>query len=184
MNCPRSLEPVDVEALVSGDHPLLAADAAEHASSCLECGRRLEAFRQLDVWLDGAEPDAFPADLRASIERLRAFSRREAKSLKLWRTPLAVAAALIAGSALLLAVPALSASENLDLLGALAGSFGAEVRVAAAWPVLLWRSLPAAVSSFSALAARERAAAAGAILLLIPLGWWFARLAARRRASR
>jgi hypothetical protein len=184
VNCPRPIDPIDLEALASGERPCSAPDAAEHAAACPECGGRLEAFRRIQDWLEPDEREQPTLDLVASVDRLRGLSRRELRQARLWKAPLAVIGALLAASAAFLAAPALTASENLGLLAALGGSLGAEWRALAAWPLDLWRSLPTAVSSLGEIAARDRTAAAAAILLLVPLGFSFARLVARRRAAR
>ena len=185
MSCERPLDPLDLEALASGEAPLLAGDAREHAASCPECGGRLEAFRGMGEWLAGV-PAAVPVPrgFAESVQRLRAFSRRERWSPRLWAAPAALFFALLAASAFVLALPALSSAEQVRLWAALASAFGGEIRALALWPRLLLEALPPGMSALGEAARAERSFSAAAILLLLPAGFAVRKVFARRKIGR
>jgi hypothetical protein len=176
LNCTRPLDPLDLEALVSGEEPILFPDAREHAAGCPDCGRRLEAFRALGEWLSEVSIPAVPDGFAERVERLRGFSASEGRSWRVWRAPVLASAGLLAGSAVLLSPPALSASEQAGIVGALA----LEWKSLLLWPVSLVRSLPATVGALSDLLLHDRGFAALSILLMLPAGFGVARLWARR----
>ena len=95
-DCPRPLDPIDCEALASGEPPLVASDAASHAASCPACAARVRAaadfLREIEAG-DVAGPGP-GLDLAARVIRIRPFSRRERRDVRLWAGP----AALSAGS--------------------------------------------------------------------------------------
>ena len=175
MNCTRPLDALDLEALASGEDPVLAPDGRAHAAACPDCGRRLEAFRALGEWLSDLSIPPVPADFAERVERLRGFSPAEARSWALWKAPAFGFAALLAGSSVLLALPALGAGEQAGLLAAL----GLEWRSLLLWPASLVRSLPATVAAVSELLLRDRGFAAVSILLMLPAGFAVTRLWAR-----
>ena len=185
MSCERPLDPLDLEALASGDDPLLAQDAREHAAACPDCGGRLEAFRRMEAWLSEA-PAAVPVPpaFAETIQRLRAFSRAERLSPRLWAAPGALFFGLVTASCFVLAVPALTSAEQVRLWAALASAFGGEIRALAHWPRLLLESLPAGISALGEAARAERSFSAAAILLLLPAGFAVRRLFARREIAR
>ena len=180
MSCDRPLDPLDLEALASGEPPLVASDAAAHAAGCPECARRLEIFRSLDAWLPASEPAALPAGFADSIARLRGFSRREKLSLRVWAVPLALMVALLGASVLVLSSPVVTSAEQGRLW---ASVLGAEGRSLLAWPGLLRRALPSALSALGDLARTERPFSAAAILLLLPVGFAAQRVLARRKIA-
>jgi hypothetical protein len=175
LNCTRPLDALDLEALASGESPILVADASEHAAACLDCGRRLDAFRALGEWLSDVSIPPVPEGLADRVERLRGFTRREARSWRVWRPPLLASAGLLAASATLLSLPAFSAGEQAGLLGALS----LEWRTLLLWPASLLRSLPATAGALSDLLLRDRGFAALSILLMLPAGFGVTRLWAR-----
>jgi len=175
LNCTRPLDALDLEALASGEEPIVAPDAGIHAAGCADCGRRLDAFRALGEWLSDVSIPAVPDGFAGRIERLRAFSGRERRSWRVWRAPVLASAGLLAGSAALLSLPAFSAGEQAGLAGALA----LEWKSLLLWPASLLRSLPATVGALSDLLLRDRAFAALSILLLLPAGFGVSRLWAR-----
>lgn len=175
MNCTRPLDALDLEALASGENPVLTPDARAHAETCPDCGRRVDAFRALGEWLADVSLPAVPEGFADGIERLRGFSRAEARSWRLWKAPAAAFAGMLAGSSLLLSLPALGAGEQAGFLTALA----LEWRAVLVWPVSIVRSLPAAVSALSDLLLRDRGFAALSILLMLPAGFAVTRLWAR-----
>jgi anti-sigma factor RsiW len=170
---------LDLEALASGEEPLLAPDAHSHTEACPDCAWRLDAFRALSGWLAEPSEPPVPEALVARIERLRAFSTREKRSWRLWRAPALLFAALAAGSSALLAIPAFDSSEQMSLLAAIPSAFGLEWRSLALWPFSLGRALPVAVSALSDLLLRDRSFAAISILLMLPAGLAVSRLSAR-----
>ncbi len=180
MSCRRPLDPLDLEALASGESPLVAPDAAGHAAACPECGRRLELFRGMDAWLAGAEPSPVPPALAGSVARLRAFSRREKWSLRVWAIPLSLCAALLAASGLALSIPVPTSAEQGGLW---ASALAAEARALLAWPRLLRQALPPALAALGDAARAERSLSAAAILLLIPVGFAVRRVLARRKIA-
>lgn len=185
MSGDRCLDSLDLEALASGEAPLIAPDAAEHAAICAECGRRLEEFRSLGVWLsDPWPPERIAPAFAEGVERLRGYSRREKRSLRVWAAPIVAFCGLLASSALALALPVLSSTEQIRLWAALGSSFGREARSLILWPRLLLRTLPAGVSALGEVARGQRVFSAAAILLLLPVGFATRWVLGRRRISR
>ena len=184
MNCNRPLDPLDIEAIASGESPVIASDAAGHVSACHDCARRLESFREVGRWLDLVSEPELEADLAGAVERLRTFSLSERRSLRIWAAPAALFSGLVASSGLLLSVPVLTSSEQVGLLAAFPRAVGLEWRSLLEWPGRALQALPACVGAASELAVAERKLAAGVILLLIPAGYAMTRLWARRRAFR
>lgn len=180
MSCSRSIDPLDLEALASGESPLVASDAAEHAAACPDCARRLELFRSLDAWMAAGEPAPLPAGFADSVARLRAFSRREKRSLRVWSIPLALSLALVGASVLILSTPVPTSAEQGRLW---ASVLGAEGRSLLAWPSLLRQALPSALSALGDIARTERPFSAAAILLLLPVGFAAQRVFARRKIA-
>jgi hypothetical protein len=176
LNCTRPLDALDLEALASGEDPIVASDARDHSAGCPDCGRRLDAFRALGEWLSDVSIPAVPDGFASRIERLRAFSGRERRSWRIWRGPVLASAGLMAGSAVLLSLPAFSAGEQAGL----AGAFALEWKSLLLWPATLVRSLPATVGALSDLLLRDRGFAAVSILLMLPAGFGVSRLWARR----
>jgi hypothetical protein len=184
VNCNRPLDPLDLEAIASGENPLVASDAAEHLEICGECARRLESFREIGHWLDAlAQPD-LEADLAGCVERLRTFSRAERRDFRIWAGPAALFTGLVAASGMLLSMPILTSSEQVGILSALPRAIGLEWRSLVEWPVRALQALPGCVGAASQLAYSERKLAGAAILLLIPAGFAMTRLWVRRRAFR
>src|SRR5262249_2431561 len=121
--CRRPLDPTDAEALASGERPLCAADAAEHVRECPACSEavsRAAAFDRVLDELGGASVPASrePPALAGGFVRLRSFSGRERRDFALWRGPVLFAFALFASGFLLLALPGLSAREQVGLSAA------------------------------------------------------------------
>ena len=173
MSCAKPLDPLDIEALASGEEPPSGAAAGLHARACDECARQIAHLRKLDALLEsGREELAIPAGFFSKIQRLRSFSPAERRRLSLWAAPASLLIALVAGSVL-----AVSAG------GALLPAAGAELRAAWDWPSAIVRSLPAAAAGASDLVAARRGAAAAAVLLLLPFGFAASRLIARRQRA-
>jgi hypothetical protein len=184
VKCPQALDPIDIEALASGGSPVCDPGAAEHVTSCPACRERVEVFGLLGSELDllGSVPE--PAAVLAGFDRLRPFSSRERRSLRLWTPPLLLAAALLLASALILALPLLSVSEQASLATALLASAAGELRALAQWGREIFQSFAPGVAAGSDLALADRTAAAAALLLLIPGGWSLVRLLAARSQRR
>jgi hypothetical protein len=182
--CERPLDSLDLEALSSGEPAGPTPDAAAHAQDCAECGRRLEAFRQMEQWLSDLRAVEVGPELALRVDRLRGPSAPEKRSLRLWSPPAILFLGLLTGSAALLSVPMLSGSEQAGILSALPEAFGLQWKSLLAFPGSLWRALPGSVSAISDVLALERGYAALSILLLLPAGFSIARLWRRRWASR
>src|SRR5205823_5497666 len=106
----------------------------------------------------------------------RGFSRREKRSVALWKGPAALCAGLMGASGALLSLPMFGGSEQAGILAglALAG------KAAMAWPFSAARSVPGTVAALSDLFLRDRAFAAFSILSMLPVGFVVSRLWARR----
>ena len=134
--CPRPLDPIDAEAVAAGAEPLFAADAAAHARECAPCQGLIAAARDLSEALEGAlEPAEAAPGLADRVTRLRAFSRRERRTYALWNTPVLLTTGLSVAGLALLALPALTATEQVSLGAAAltpaprAGPFGRRLGV-------------------------------------------------------
>ena len=184
MICEHPLDSLDLEALSSGETAGIADGAAEHALACPECGRRLQAFRQMEQWLSGLPAVEVGPELAFRVDRLRGLSGPEKRSLRLWSPPAALFLGLLTASGALLSVPMLTGSEQAGILSALPAAFGLQWKALLSFPGSLWRALPGSVSAISDVLALERGYAALSILLLRPAGFSIARLWKRRWASR
>ena len=176
MNCTRPLDALDLEAITSGEEPVIAADARGHAAACGDCRRRLEAFQALGAWLSDLPGPAVPDEFADGIERRRGFSIREKRSFSIWKGPAALFGALLGASGALLSMPVFGAGEQAGLLGALA----LEWRSAVLWPLSVGRALPGTIGALSEVLLRDRALAAVSILSMLPAGFAVTRLWARR----
>jgi hypothetical protein len=170
---------MDLEAVASGEAPIVAPDADEHSAACPDCGRRLRAFQTLDAWLADLVEPPVPDELAAGIERLRGFSAGERRSLRLWKAPALLFGALVTGSCALLSIPIFGSSEQAGLVASIPTAIGLEWKSLALWPLSLGRGLSPAVSALSDLLLRDRGFAAISILLLLPAGFAVSRLWAR-----
>ncbi|MDQ6894909.1 MAG: hypothetical protein M3167_19820, partial [Acidobacteriota bacterium] len=112
--CLRRLDPIDCEALASGEPPMVAADARSHAASCPACAEKVRAaadfLREIEAG-DMALPGPGP-DLATRVVRIRPFSRRERRDLRLWAGPAALSAGVFAVGVGILAAPGLSAGDQ------------------------------------------------------------------------
>lgn len=180
MNCTRPLDALDLEAIASGEAPLVAPDAMAHSGTCEDCAGRLAAFRAMGGWLADLEAPEVPEAFAAGIERRRGFSAREKRSVALWKGPAALFGTLLGGSGILLSMPVFGASDQTGLLSAMV----LEWRSAVSWPLSAVRALPASVTALSELLLRDRALAAFSILAMLPAGFAVSRLWARRSLRR
>ena len=180
MNCTRPLDALDLEAIASGEEAVIAPDARGHAAGCPECGARVRSFRAFGDWLAELPLPEVPEAFAAGIERRRAFSAREKRSIGLWKGPAFLFAGLAGASAALIALPAFGAADQAGFLAAV----GLEWKAAVLWPAAWVRALPASVSALSGILLRDRGFAALSILLMLPAGFGVARLWARRAVGK
>jgi len=190
--CRTPLDPIDSEALASGDEPVFrsAAEATAHVADCASCAAGVERARMLLASLEAqtlsSRPDRASGvglpDLADRVIRIRPFSRRERRSVRLWAGPAAFGLALFGTGVGLLAAPGLATRDQagiaVALLAPLAGLARALVRAAA-------DSVASAPAGWEALAAAARGQAAlglGSLLLLAPAGFVLRRVLAGARA--
>ena len=180
MTCHRPLDPIDAEALASGAEPVLAADAARHAADCAACGARIGAARSLLQALDGlsGRPEAVSA-LTERVMRLRAFSPRERRTYALWKAPVLLTAATAISGTALLALPGLTAAEQISLGAAASAPLVGLYRSAARWAADLLALTPRGLEALSQGLRQENHLGWWALLLLVPLGFGLSRVLAR-----
>jgi len=183
-DCTRPLDPLDAEALACGEAPLLAADAASHASSCTACSKAVEEARgllsQLES-LDGAGegPSGPGSDLAERVVRIRPFSRRERRDLRLWAGPAGFGVLLSAAGFAILAAPGLTVGDQAGLgLGALAPLAGLARAIFRALSEAS-AAAPAGWQALSDASRREVPLGFAALLLLAPVGFALRRVLAR-----
>ena len=181
MTCPRPLDPIDAEALASGGEPVLAPDAARHAAGCPACSARIEAAGRLLAALDGLSgpPEAISA-LAERVMRLRTFSARERRTYALWNAPILLTAATAVSGTALLALPSLTAAEQISLGAAASAPVVGLYRSALRWAADLLALAPRGLEAL-AQGLRQDAGVLGwaALLLLLPLGFGLSRVIAR-----
>ncbi len=181
--CPRPLDPIDAEAVAAGAEPLVAPDAAAHARDCSGCQALIVAARDLSEALEGLSGASGPglqiAGLAERVTRLRAFSRRERRTYALWNTPFLLNVGVALSGLALLALPALTASEQASLGAAAAAPLLALARSAARWTADLVRLAPTALEALSQGMRQDGTLGLVALLLLPPLSLGLARVLAR-----
>ena len=178
-DCPRRLDPVDSEALASGEPPVVAPDAAAHAASCPDCARQVAASRDFLREIEAGDMAGPGPDLAARVVRIRPFSRRERRDIRLWAGPASFSAAVFLAGIGVLAAPGLSAGDQ-------AGVTLAALAPAAALARAVGRAIagglavaPEAWSALSEAFARQSAWGFAALLLLAPAGLALRRVLAR-----
>ena len=186
-DCPRPLDPLDAEALAAGEEPVLVGDAAAHAPGCASCSAAVEDARsllsRLEVLSRGDQrafgPSAAGQDLASRVVRIRPFSSRERRDLRIW-APAAGGAVLVFSAGLaLLAAPRLTAGDQAALgLSALAPLAGLARAVFRAFSDAL-TAAPASWEALSSAARLEAPLGVLALLLLAPAGFAFRRVLAR-----
>ncbi len=188
MSCSRPLDPADVEALAAGAEPLIAPNAGVHARGCPVCSAAVSEAARLSeelAALAGAAPaPADPTDLTERIVRLRPFSRRERRSLPLWRGPLFLAGVLFAAGFLFLALPGLSAADQAGLGFAALAPLAGMARSLARWISQLGRGAPEALEGLSFALRQDLPLGLAFLLLLVPALFGLRRVLARARAPR
>lgn len=181
-DCPRPLDPMDCEALASGEAPELAADAASHAGQCPACRAAVESagafLKEIELQAAAAWPSG-ERDLAGRVIRIRPFSRRERRDWRLWSGPAALSGAVFAAGIAVLAAPGLSARDQAGVTVAALAPLAALARAS-------WRALadglsfsPGAWTALSETVARESSFGLLALLLLAPAGLALRRVLAR-----
>jgi hypothetical protein len=179
--CPNPLDPIDVEALASGEPSPIRSDAREHALACALCHDSVEQSRRFEDLL-ALEPAAAPIELAQGVLRVRPFSVRERRSLAVWSPPLLLIAALaISGAALVSGVA--RAGDQIGLAAALAASLAGLARACLRWLADLARTAPGALEALSQ-TLRPTSIGWAAALLLAPLGFALRRVLSRAFARR
>jgi len=185
--CPRRLDPIDCEALASGEPPVVAADAASHAASCAACAGQVRAaadfLREIEAgdtagMADMALPGPVP-DLAARVVRIRPFSRRERRDLRLWAGPAALSAGVFAVGVGILAAPGLSAGDQAGVTLAALAPAAALARAAVRAIADVFSISPAAWGALSEAFSRQSTLGFAALLLLAPAGLALRRVLAR-----
>ncbi len=184
-DCPRPLDPLDAEALAAGEEGILAADATAHAAACGRCAEAVEDARTLLARLEalpGSVEAASPpgaTDLADRVVRIRPFSARERRSLRLWAPPAGGGLLVFTAGFALLAAPGLKAVDQAALgLSALAPLAGL-ARAASRSFSDAFSTAPAAWEALSSAARLEAPLGALALLLLAPVAFAFRRVLAR-----
>ena len=181
-DCATPLDPIDVEALASGETPEVRSDAREHALRCPACGDSVERSRRLDAMLQPEPAPAAPVELSRGILRVRPFSAAERRSLAVWGPAVSLVSALaIVGIALVSGVA--RAGDEVGLAAAFAVSLAGLVRASMRWVIELARTSPAALEALSQ-SLRPTALGWAALLLLVPLGVGLRRVLSRAFARR
>jgi hypothetical protein len=179
--CPNPLDPIDIEALASGETPVLHENAGEHVLECSSCR---ESVRRSEILMSvlKTEPPAAPVELADRVLRVRPFSSAERRSLSVWSTPLLLLGALsAAGTALVSGVA--RAGEQVGLAAAFAASAAGLLRATFRWLADLARVAPAGLENLSD-SLRPTALGWAALLVLAPLALALRRVLARAFARR
>lgn len=178
-DCPKRLDPIDCEALASGELPVVRPDAASHAASCPSCALRVRAAADFLSEIEAGAPAGPAPDLAARVVRIRPFSRRERRSLRLWAGPAAFSGALFALGVGVLAAPGLSSGDQAGVALAALAPAAALARAAARAIGDAVSVSPAAWGALSDAFARQSTWGFAALLLLAPAGLALARVLAR-----
>jgi hypothetical protein len=178
--CQRPLDPIDAEAVAAGAEPVFAEDAALHGAGCRACGARIEAARGLQQALDGLSGPCQPVSgLVERVTRLRAFSLRERRTYALWNAPVLTMAGLAGCGVALLALPGLTAAEQISLGAAASAPLLGLARSAARWAADLIALAPSGFEALSRGMRQEATLGVAALVLLVPLGLALSRVLAR-----
>ena len=136
-----------------------------------------EALEGLSGATEPVRPEV--AGLAEKVTRLRAFSRRERRTYALWNGPVLLNVFLGVSGLALLALPALTASEQASLGAAAAMPVLALARSAVRWAADLLRLAPTALQALSEGMRQDGALGIVALLLLPPLTLGLGRVMAR-----
>lgn len=179
-SCQRPLDPIDAEAVAAGADPVFAADALRHGAECAACGAKIDAARGLVEALDGLSgPSEALAGLADRVTRLRAFSRRERRTYALWNAPVLLTAGLAGCGVALLALPVLTAAEQVSLGAAASAPLVGLTRSALRWAAELLALAPRGLEALSQGMRQEGTMGLAALVLLVPLGLALSRVLAR-----
>ena len=179
-SCSRPLDPIDAEAVAAGAEPLFALDAASHAAACGPCAGLAATAGALSESLEGvSEPLGDLSGLADRVVRLRAFSRKERRTYALWQPPVLLDLALAVAGMTLLALPALTAAEQVSVGAAALAPLVALARSTASWALEALRIAPAGLEALSAGLRGESALGLAALALLVPAGLGLRRVLAR-----
>jgi hypothetical protein len=126
-------------------------------------------------------PDPRVAGLAERVTRLRPFSGRERRTYALWNTPVLLSLGVGLAGLTLLALPALTASEQASLGAAAAAPVLALARSALRWASDLLRVAPTALEALAEGMRQDGGLGLVALLLLPPLSLGLARVVARAR---
>jgi hypothetical protein len=180
-DCPRPLDPIDAEALASGEEPVLAADAGAHAASCAPCaatvGRAKTLLAQLEA-LAADRPSGPGPDLASRVIRIRPFSSRERRDLRLWAGPAGFGVLLVAAGFAALAAPGLTAADQAGLQLAALAPWNGLIRAALRALSDAASAAPAGWQALSDAARTQAPLGLVALLLLAPAGFALRRLLA------
>jgi hypothetical protein len=138
-----------------------------------------EALEGLSGASDAPEPRV--ANLAERVTRLRPFSRRERRTYALWNAPVLLNLGVGFAGLTLLALPALTASEQASLGAAAAAPVLALARSAIRWASDLLRVAPTALEALAEGMRQDGGLGLVALLLLPPLSLGLARVVARAR---
>ena len=165
--CENSIDPLDLEAFASGE----PAPTPRQPTTSFVPGVPA-ASRPSGRWISGwplpARTPVSGAGFR--VERLRAFSRAEKRSLRSGGRRPPCSSGSFRRRTALLSVPMLSGPEQAGLLSALPAALGLEWKTLLGFPGIPAR-LPGSVSAIFNLLALQRGYAALSILLLLPAGF-------------
>jgi hypothetical protein len=183
-DCPRPLDPIDCEALAAQDEPLFAPDAAEHAASCTACRAAVDHSKRLlaDFEVGLAQQTlaaSGPSGLASRVIRIRPFSRREKRDLRLWAGPAAFGVLLFAAGFAILAAPGLTAGDQAGLGVAVVAPAAGLVRAALHALAAAAAAAPQGWDALSGAARGQSRLGFVALLLLAPAGFGLRRVLAR-----
>jgi hypothetical protein len=178
--CHRPLDPIDAEAVAAGADPIFASDAATHARECPSCQALIGAVRRISEALEGLEGPPEPiSGLAERVTRLRAFSRKERRTYALWNAPVLLGLGLSATGFALLALPALTATEQVSVGAAALTPILALIRSTGRWALDLARLAPNGLQALSEGMRHEGTLGLAALALLVPLSFGLKRVLAR-----
>jgi hypothetical protein len=183
------LDPSDAAALAAGEPPVLAADAADHGRICPSCADAVSEARDFSRALDRlAEPPGDVAsvgeeipDIADRVLSLRPFSRRERRDLRLWRGSLLLSLGLFLSGLICLALPGISAREQVGLAAAALAPLAALLTAAGRSLVELVRVGPDGLGALSQALQAQRTLGVVLVLLLVPAFFGLTRALARSR---
>jgi hypothetical protein len=179
--CPRPLDPEDVEALAAGIEPSVAPDALIHVASCDACARAVQDASEVTKLLESVPELSWKVDLSERVLRRRPFSRTERRSIGLWSGPWLFAGGIFAAGVAILTAPALTAREQAGLgMAAVAPLLALARAVGRSLADILW-SAPSGLGAVAQALSGQRSLGLAALLLLVPAGFGLRRALVRVR---